>query len=66
MPVIIFEGGKMDQDQKKKLIRGFTEVAADATGIHAQAFVICIHENHSDSVGVGGEMLTEVLARENG
>ncbi len=64
MPVIIFEGGKMGQDKKKELIQGLTKVAADATGIHAQAFVICIHENEPDNVGVGGEPLTEVFARE--
>ena len=64
MPVIIFEGGKIDQGRKKELIQGLTKVAADATGIHAQAFVICIHENDPDNVGVGGEMLTEVLAKE--
>ena len=64
MPVIIFEGGKMDLGKKKELVQGLTKAAADATGIHAQAFVICIHENDPDNVGVGGEMLTEVLARE--
>jgi 4-oxalocrotonate tautomerase len=65
MPVITFEGGRMDQGKKKDLIQRLTKAAADVTGIHAQAFVICIHENDPDNVGVGGEMLTEVLAREN-
>ena len=65
MPVIIFEGGKMEKDRKKQLIQGLTRAAADTTGIHEQAFTICIHENDPESVGVGGEMLTEVLAREN-
>ena len=64
MPMIIFEGGKMDREKKKELIQGLTEAAARATGIRPQAFTICIHENHYDNLGVGGEPLAEVLARE--
>lgn len=64
MPMIIFEGGKMDREKKKNLIRGLTEAAAKATGIRPQAFTICLHENAPDNIGVGGELLTDVLARE--
>jgi len=64
MPLIIFEGGKMDLDRKKELIRGLTETAAKVTGIGAQAFTIYIHENDHDNIGVGGQLLTEFLARE--
>lgn len=64
MPIIIFEGGKMDREKKKTLIEGLTEAAAKATGIRRQAFTICIHENDPDNIGVGGECLTEMLARE--
>jgi 4-oxalocrotonate tautomerase len=64
MPVIIFEGGgKMDQDKKGELIRELTDAAVRVTGIGAPAFIIYIHENEHDNIGVGGERLTEVLAR---
>ena len=63
MPVIIFKGGKMDLDKKKELICELTDAASKVTGIRPQAFIICIHENPSDNVGVGGECLTEVLAK---
>lgn len=64
MPVIIFEGGKMDLDKRKELIRELTDTAVKVTGIGAPAFTIYIHENDHDNIGVGGELLTEVLARQ--
>jgi len=64
MPIITFEGGKMDREKKKTLIEGLTETAARVTGIRPQAFTICIHENGPDNIGVGGELLTDLLARE--
>ena len=63
MPVIIFEGGTMDQGKKKELICELTDAAVKVTGIRPQAFIICIHENPTDNIGVGGECLTEVLAK---
>jgi 4-oxalocrotonate tautomerase len=64
MPLLIYEAGKMDVEKKKELIQGLTETAARVTGIRPQAFTICIHENDYDNFGVGGEVLTDILARE--
>ncbi|AIS31162.1 tautomerase family protein [Methanobacterium formicicum] len=33
MPVITMEVGKLSKEQKKDLIKGFTEVASEITGI---------------------------------
>ena len=66
MPVIIFEGGgKLDKDKKGELIRELTDAAVRVTGIGAPAFTIYIHENEYDNIGVGGELLTDVLKRQN-
>jgi len=65
MPVIIFEGGKMEAAKKKELISRFTHSAAEITGIDPQSFVVYIKENDLDNVGVGGRVLTEVLAERN-
>jgi 4-oxalocrotonate tautomerase len=65
MPLIIFEGGPMELDKKKELIRELTDAAVKVTGIGAPAFTIYIHENEHDNIGVGGELLTEVLARQS-
>lgn len=62
MPVIVFEGGKMDPDSKKELIGRFTTTAAEITGIDPQSFIVYIKENQLDNVGVGGRVLAEVLA----
>jgi len=63
MPVIIFEGGKMDPAKKKELIGSFTQSAAAITGIDPQSFVVYIKENDLDNIGVGGRVLTEVLSK---
>ena len=61
MPLIIFEGGKLDKDKKKVLVRELTETAAKVTGIGAHSFTIYVHENEHDNIGVGGQLLTEFL-----
>ena len=65
MPVIIFEGGPMEPGKKKDLICELTDAAAKVTGLNPHAFIICIHENPTDNVGLGGECLTDVLAKGN-
>lgn len=63
MPNIIFEGGKLDLDKKKELVRRFTEVASEITGIRKEAFIVTIKENPPENVGVGGELLIEKLKK---
>ena len=65
MPLIVFEGGKMPLEKKRELIRALTDAAVKVTGIGAPAFTIYIHENELDNIGVGGELLTEILARQS-
>lgn len=62
MPVITIEAGKMDRDQKKRLIEGFTKVASDTLNIAPSAFVIVLKENNADNIGTGGKMLSQVMA----
>ena len=64
MPLIIFEGGKMPADKKEELIRELTETSARVTGIDSSAFLIYIHENEYDNIGVGGELLTKILGKQ--
>jgi len=63
MPVIIFEGGKMDKGKKEELVRELTEASVRVTGIDASAFITYVHENDFDNIGVGGELLTEILKK---
>lgn len=61
MPVIIFEGGKLDRAQKADLVRGFTDVAQRVTGIPREAFVVILKENAHENIGTGGTLLDERL-----
>lgn len=63
MPLIVFEvGGPMAREKKKELVQRLTETASEVTGIAPQAFTIYIHENEHDNIGVGGRVLSEILA----
>ncbi|HZK54901.1 MAG TPA: 4-oxalocrotonate tautomerase DmpI [Desulfosporosinus sp.] len=62
MPFIKLEGGKIDKKQKEKLISEFTRVASETLGIPEDAFIVLIKENDFDNWGVGGKVLTKVMA----
>lgn len=62
MPVIIFEGAQLTQDKKEEIVREFTQAAARITGIDPSSFVVYLHENEQDNIGVGGKLLSEILA----
>lgn len=64
MPIITIDGPHMSKDQKKDIIESFTREAARVTQIPTQAFIVIINENNPDNVGVGGEMLSDRMARE--
>lgn len=59
MPIITFEGGKLDRAQKAELVQRFTEAAHQITGIPREAFVVLVKENHPENIGVGGVLLAE-------
>jgi 4-oxalocrotonate tautomerase len=63
MPFIKIEAGKMNKDQKAKLISGFTKLASETLGIGEDHFTILITENDRDNWGVGGKMLSDMLAK---
>lgn len=65
MPTIFFYGPARDDEEKKELIKAFTEVASRITGIDKSAFTVYLGLSSPDNVGVGGELLRERLEREN-
>jgi len=66
MPLIIFEGPKMEREEKRELVRSFAEAASRVTGIRMEVFTTVIHENEPENVGTGGELLVDKWARESG
>ena len=66
MPFIQVEAGKMDLETKEKLFTKLTTAASESLGIPEESFTILIKENELDNWGLGGKVLTKVLAeREN-
>lgn len=60
MPLITFEGGKLTDEMKKKLITQFTEVASEITGIRKDIFYISIREMPFENVAIGGRPVKEM------
>lgn len=63
MPIITINGTNFTKEQKKDLIKSFTLEAAGITNIPTQAFVVQINEDSPDNWGVGGELLSELMAK---
>jgi len=63
MPTLFFYGPKLEKEKRKEMIRAFTETASRLTGIEKSAFVIYLRESTPEEVGVGGELLEDVLKR---
>ena len=62
MPFIKLEGGKIDKEKKEELISELTRAASETLGIPKEAFTVLIKENDTDNWGLGGKVLTKVLA----
>ncbi len=50
MPLIKLEAGKMDKDQKEKLMSAFTKLASEPLGIAEENFIVLIKERMSLSI----------------
>jgi 4-oxalocrotonate tautomerase len=63
MPTITIDAGKMDRDQKLRLVQGFVTVASEVLNIPEQAFTTIIRENDPQNIGVGKELLADRHAK---
>lgn len=59
MPVIKLEAGKLSKEQKRELIKEFTDSASKIMNIPEEAFVVILKENDADNIGVGGKALSD-------
>lgn len=65
MPNITIEGPPIkDLDVKRMLVKGLTEVAVEAYGLHAQKIRVVIKENLPENVARGGELLLDIKKAE--
>lgn len=59
MPVIVFEGPKLERTQKAQLVKELSDVGHRVTGIRREAFVVFVKENDPENIGVGGSLLAD-------
>ncbi|MCB2354585.1 4-oxalocrotonate tautomerase DmpI [Clostridium estertheticum] len=59
MPVITLEAGKLNKDQKSKMVKEFTTIASKVMNVPEQAFTVLIKENELDNIGFGGQLLSD-------
>jgi len=63
MPFIQMEGALMRAEQNKLLIESFTKSASEILGMDPAAFYVLVKENPLDNWGVGGHVLSELIAK---
>jgi 4-oxalocrotonate tautomerase family enzyme len=57
----LFHCPKLDARQKRDAVSKLTEAASEVTGIDRKSFVVYLEEKDPANVGVGGEMLEDLL-----
>ncbi|MBC3887468.1 4-oxalocrotonate tautomerase [Acetobacterium paludosum] len=62
MPVITLEAGKLNADQKRQLVKEFTNTASKVMNVPEQAFIVLLKENELDNIGFGGALLSDQQA----
>lgn len=64
MPVINYQGTKLNTIQKQELIQKLTEVAAEVTKTPRQFFSVVIQEYTDDSLGMGGKTVEQIKLKQ--
>lgn len=54
------EVGALSKEQKKDLIKGFTDVAVEITKIPNQFFTVVIREWPDENLGIDGQTVAEI------
>ena len=66
MPVLFFYGPELNEKGKKELIKSFTESTTKVTGLDKMTVTVLLRVTTHEDVGVGGELLREILKQEHG
>ncbi len=61
MPVITIDIGFIDKEKKEGLVRELTAAASEVTKLPAEKFIVLINEMERDNIGVGGQLLSDIL-----
>lgn len=60
MPVITIEGSKLSKEQKSRLAKELTTIAAEIMNTSEQAFFVFIKENEKENIGVAGKLVSDM------
>ncbi|MCT4588775.1 MAG: 4-oxalocrotonate tautomerase family protein [Carboxylicivirga sp.] len=60
MPIVNFKGAGLNAEQKRDLIRRFTQITREVTQAPDQFITVIIEEYSDDNMGVGGKSVTEI------
>lgn len=61
MPVITLDLAALTKEKKAALVETLTRDASEITGIPREKFIVLINELDRDNIGVGGQLLSEIL-----
>ncbi|GAM10908.1 putative tautomerase [Geobacter sp. OR-1] len=61
MPVITLDMAALTREKKAQLVQTLTRNASEITGIPPEKFIVLINELERDNIGVGGELLSDLM-----
>lgn len=59
MPSITLDTSKLTNEQKTRLAKGITELAAEVMNLPENVFYVFFREYELESIGVGGKLLSD-------
>jgi 4-oxalocrotonate tautomerase len=59
MPVITVEGGKIDVEKKRQLVKKLTDTVSEVYALPKEAIIVLIKENSLENVGSGGVLISD-------
>ena len=59
MPIVTVSGPRITVEQKRKMARGLTEVAAEVYGRSPGHIIVIIEENEPENVSIGGKLAAD-------
>lgn len=60
MPNVVVDGPPISVEQKRRLVKGLSDVAVEVYGI--EHIIVVIRENGPENVGIDGELLADKKA----
>ncbi len=63
MPIVTVSGPRITLEQKREMVRGLTEVAAEVYGRPPGHIIVIIQENDPENVAISGKLAVDRQAK---